>query len=174
MKLNPNRIISATVVGPLAIYIAEGKICRLELPSEIDISRPCSLIISPSDRLIADQAILELDDYLAGKRQTFNVPFDVHAIPGTDFQKRVWERLLRIPYGSTCTYGQIAQEIGSPKACRAVGQAVHCNPLPILVPCHRVVAANGQIGGFRGDLNLKRFLLNLEREHKTKPREFGS
>ncbi|MEG0376628.1 MAG: methylated-DNA--[protein]-cysteine S-methyltransferase, partial [Raoultibacter sp.] len=81
---------------------------------------------------------------------------------GTDFQKQVWAALCRIPYGSTCSYSDIAAAIGNPKACRAVGGANNKNPIPIIIPCHRVIGANGKPVGYAGTLKTKLFLLNLE------------
>lgn len=100
----------------------------------------------------------ELERYFAGERTEFDVPIDPK---GTAFQRQVWDALRRIPYGETRTYADVAQDIGRPRAARAVGQAVGSNPLGIVVPCHRVVASNG-LGGFGGGLDLKRRLLQLE------------
>ena len=83
---------------------------------------------------------------------------------GTDFQKKVWEALKAIPYGETRSYAQIAAAAGNPKACRAVGGANNKNPLPVIIPCHRVIGADGSLTGYGGGLEIKRFLLNLERE----------
>jgi methylated-DNA-[protein]-cysteine S-methyltransferase len=101
----------------------------------------------------------ELTEYLAGLRRQFSFPIRP---AGTPFQQRVWRALERIPYGATRTYGDIAGAIGKPKAARAVGMANHHNPIPIVIPCHRVVAAGGKLGGYGGGVELKRELLNLE------------
>lgn len=101
----------------------------------------------------------ELDEYFAGVRREFDIPLSLH---GTPFQKRVWAALLQIPYGQTRSYAEVAAMAGSPKACRAVGMANHNNPVSILVPCHRVINANGGLGGYGGGLDTKRFLLKLE------------
>lgn len=101
----------------------------------------------------------ELSEYLAGKRCSFTFPF--HA-EGTPFEARVWAELERIPYGQTRSYGEVARAIGEPNAARAVGAANGRNPVPVVVPCHRVVAAGGKLGGFGGGLELKRRLLALE------------
>ncbi len=100
--------------------------------------------------------------YLAGSRHEFTVPVEVE---GTSFQKAVWERLLRIPYGRTRTYGQIAAELGKPRAARAVGTACRANPVPILVPCHRIVSGEGPERRTSGVAAIKRHLLELERDH---------
>ena len=108
------------------------------------------------------QAERELEEYFAGRRISFSVPLSMH---GTPFQLRVWRALTEIPYGETLSYGELARRIGNPKACRAVGMANHVNPLPVFVPCHRVVGANGGLTGYAGGLDIKRLLLELEREH---------
>lgn len=106
----------------------------------------------------------ELRDYFAGKRNHFTFPVRP---AGTDFNQRVWQELARIPYGETCTYGELARRIGRPKAARAVGTANGRNPIPIVLPCHRVVASGGKLGGYGGGLELKRKLLELEGRYKT-------
>ena len=97
--------------------------------------------------------------YFAGERRDFDLPL---APAGTDFQRAVWDALRAVPYGQTRTYGEIATAVGRPKAVRAVGQANHVNPLPIFIPCHRVVGKNGALTGYAGGLDLKRALLALE------------
>lgn len=101
----------------------------------------------------------QLQDYFAGKRSAFSVPLD---FAGIDFQQKVWAALLTIPFGETRSYAQIAEQIGSPKAVRAVGAANGRNPISIIAPCHRVVGANGKLTGFAGGLDVKLRLLNLE------------
>ena len=101
----------------------------------------------------------ELHDYFAGVRQTFDVPL---VLKGTEFQERVWRELIRIPYGETISYEQLAIRIGKPTASRAVGMANGRNRLPIIVPCHRVIQKNGQLRGYGGGLWRKQFLLDLE------------
>lgn len=103
--------------------------------------------------------VRELREYFAGKRRQFDFALDLH---GTDFQKRCWRALTRIPYGKTKTYADIARAVGRPAAFRAVGQANHNNPLAIVVPCHRVVQADGSLGGYGGGLDKKLALLKLE------------
>ena len=100
----------------------------------------------------------ELAEYFSGKRREFSFHLDLR---GTDFQKRCWRALLEIPYGETCNYRDIALRVGT-VGYRAVGMANHTNPIPIVVPCHRVIAANGTLCGYGGGLDTKRFLLNLE------------
>ncbi len=101
----------------------------------------------------------QLKEYFAGKRTHFDIPYEFY---GTAFQKSVWQRLSRIPYGERRSYAEIAKEIHSPKACRAVGAANGKNPISIIVPCHRVIGANGTLTGFAGGLKAKQFLLELE------------
>ncbi len=100
----------------------------------------------------------QLEEYFAGTRRDFDVPM---ALDGTEFQRAVWRELTRIPYGETISYGELARRVGRPNGPRAVGQANGKNPIPIIVPCHRVVASNG-IGGYGGGLPMKRALLAVE------------
>lgn len=106
------------------------------------------------------EAVAQLSEYFIGRRKTFDLPIDPQ---GTAFQKRVWQELLRIPYGETASYGDIAERIGNPKACRAVGMANRRNPIPIIIPCHRVIGRDGSLTGFGGGLAVKERLLALER-----------
>lgn len=101
----------------------------------------------------------QLGEYFAGKRREFSIALDMR---GTRFQKDVWEALLEIPFGETRSYRQIASRLGNPRATRAVGAANGRNPIPIVVPCHRVIGSNGKLTGFGGGLETKDFLLNLE------------
>lgn len=112
-----------------------------------------------SDKII-DATMKQLDSYFAGKRRTFDVPL---APRGTAFQTRVWSALTKIPYAETKSYGAIANVIGSPKAVRAVGAANGRNPIPIIIPCHRVIGANGSLTGFGGGMAWKELLLDLEK-----------
>lgn len=106
-----------------------------------------------------DAAAAQLDDYFAGRRRTFELPLSPR---GTDFQRSVWTALAGIPYGQTISYAQLAQRVGKPTAMRAVGAANGRNPLPIVLPCHRVIGADGSLTGFGGGLPTKEFLLRLE------------
>jgi methylated-DNA-[protein]-cysteine S-methyltransferase len=105
------------------------------------------------------EAERQLTEYFRHERRTFALPLDFR---GADFQKRVWQELLTIPYGETRSYGDIAKRLGNPKACRAVGAANGRNPISIIAPCHRVVGSNGKLTGFAGGLEAKAFLLRLE------------
>jgi len=102
---------------------------------------------------------LQIREYFGGERKTFDVPL---APQGTDFQISVWQALAKIPYGETCAYADIAKGIGNPKAVRAVGSANGNNPIAIIVPCHRVIGSDGNLTGFGGGLDSKRYLLELE------------
>ena len=103
--------------------------------------------------------VRELKEYFSGKRKEFSLPLDLR---GTEFQKRCWRALLKIPYGKTRSYAEIAREVGSPRSFRAVGQANHHNPIAIVVPCHRVITSAGTLGGYGGGLDMKEKLLRLE------------
>jgi O-6-methylguanine DNA methyltransferase len=105
------------------------------------------------------EVMRQLDEYFAGERREFNVALDLR---GPAFHQRCWQALLRIPFGQTRSYAQLAVEAGSPSASRAVGQANHHNPVAIIVPCHRVIASDGTLAGFGGGIRTKEFLLNLE------------
>jgi methylated-DNA-[protein]-cysteine S-methyltransferase len=111
------------------------------------------------DRTPFKEAIRQLDAYFAGNLQEFDLPL---ILDGTEFQLRVWGHLRKIPYGETVSYGQLARRIGSPEAARAVGLANGSNPIPIIIPCHRVVGSNGDLTGFGGGLPIKKKLLALE------------
>ncbi|HZU21832.1 MAG TPA: methylated-DNA--[protein]-cysteine S-methyltransferase [Terriglobales bacterium] len=103
--------------------------------------------------------VSQLQEYFAGKRREFSFPLD---LAGTPFQLRCWDELMRIPYGQTRSYGELARAVNCARGFRAVGQANHRNPLPIVVPCHRVLAADGTLGGYGGGLEIKRKLLQIE------------
>ena len=129
----------------------DGAVISLKISENSDISGVTSLF--------SDQVALELQEYFDGKRTHFTFPL---RLDGTDFQKAVWQELLRIPYGQTRTYSQIAAAIGRPKASRAVGIACSKNPIWIAVPCHRVIGKNNTLTGYAGGLKKKKKLLDLE------------
>jgi len=112
-------------------------------------------------------AVSQVDEYFRGKRRLFSVPLST---AGTDFQKEVWGRLVRIPYGETATYGELARAVGRPKAGRAVGQANHRNPISIIIPCHRVIGGDGRLVGYGGGLWRKEWLLAHERKNVSRLR----
>ena len=113
---------------------------------------------------VLQETARQLEEYFSGRRKSFSVPLDFR---GTDFQKKVWEALLTIPFGETRSYAQIAEQVNSPKAVRAVGAANGKNPISIIAPCHRVIGSNGDLTGFAGGLEAKTLLLSLE-GHKEK------
>ncbi len=119
--------------------------------------------INPSPTL--KKVCQQLLEYLQGKRKEFTVKI---ALEGTAFQKKVWEAMQHIPYGETCSYKDIAIAIGNPKAAIAIGQAARKNPVAIIIPCHRVIGANGDLKGYAGRIEIKEWLLNLEKGNKGK------
>ncbi len=110
---------------------------------------------------LTKEAARQLDEYFQGKRKDFDLPLEPK---GTPFQKSVWEALTTIPYGETRSYKQIAEKVNSPKAYRAVGMSNNKNPISIIIPCHRVIGANGKMVGYGGGLEIKEHLLNLENQ----------
>lgn len=147
----------ATPIGAL-LLASDGE--RLTLIHFQAGPRPCA----PAAGWIADAApfrtaVRQLAEYFAGERREFDLAL---APAGTPFQQEVWRALRTIPYGTTISYAQLAQRIGRPRAARAVGLANGSNPLPIVVPCHRVIGSNGTLTGFGGGLDVKRRLLMLE------------
>ncbi|MCF6138649.1 methylated-DNA--[protein]-cysteine S-methyltransferase [Pseudalkalibacillus berkeleyi] len=149
------------------LYIAktERGICRITWPTEsfdtlnswVEKQMPNAELVEDHDRLRA--SALELTEYFDGKRTTFSEPLDMI---GTPFQVSVWKALTEIPFGETCSYSDIAQKLDNPKAVRAVGTANGANPIPIIVPCHRVIGKSNALTGFRGGLKVKEQLLQLE------------
>lgn len=120
--------------------------------SQLDKSDPDDAIIS--------RAIQQIKAYLIGERQDFDIPMDLSI--GTPFQQKVWQQLIKIPYGATISYAELASSIGQPTAYRAVANANGKNPIALLVPCHRVIASGGGLGGYTGGVHIKQALLNIE------------
>jgi len=147
--------IRPTAIGRVAIAEEDGRIVRVHLPNRVPRTSPRD---AKTDLL--REAFRQLDEYLAGERTRFDLPLFPR---GTPFQRAVWRELLKIPYGRVATYKDVAVAVGSPRGFRAVGQANHRNPIPIFIPCHRVVATGGGLGGFGGGLALKETLLGIER-----------
>ena len=139
-----------TPIGRIEICADEAGICALRFHAEKDWD---------DASVYLDRAQRELEEYFAGRRRDFSVPLSVK---GTPFQLKVWRALKDIPYGATRSYGDIAKTIGNPKACRAVGMANNKNPLPLFIPCHRVVDAGGKLTGYAGGLDIKKILLDIE------------
>jgi methylated-DNA-[protein]-cysteine S-methyltransferase len=144
-------------VGRLLLVAENGALLKVSFPPAV----------APPDSVQRDEqfgpAVEQLMAYFDGKLRAFDLPL---APRGTPFQMRVWEELTRIPYGETRSYSEIARGIGRPEAVRAVGASNGANPLPIVVPCHRVIGANGSLTGFGGGLTAKRYLLDLERQRR--------
>ena len=126
----------------------------------IQFTQPQKALLQTTELL--SMATIQLDEYIQGKRTTFSLPFK---LTGTPFQLAVWKELQNIPYGQTTSYKEIAQKINKPKAYRAVGMANNKNPLPIIIPCHRVIGSNGKLIGYAGGLKLKNYLLELEKSN---------
>ena len=152
--------LSETPVGPLKLYFSDQGLTALEFAGE-EVSLAPEQDSFPLHLLpIIDAAKRELTAYFEGVSTDFAaLTLDPQ---GTPFQRRVWQELRRIPRGQTISYKELAQRIGNPKACRAVGQANGRNPIPLIIPCHRVIAADGGLGGFSSGLERKRWLLRHE------------
>ena len=123
-----------------------------------------NILIHPTDRPVLMEACKQLEEYFAGIRTQFDLPL---LLEGTEFQHKAWEVLCNIPYGETISYTEEARQMGSPKAIRAVGGANHANPIVVIIPCHRVISSNGELGGYGGGAALKHKLLALEKTYCT-------
>ena len=143
-------------IGRLGLVVSSRGVAKVLLETD-DIEAECARITEDAEIPLAAH---QLEEYFAGRRQQFTVPLDFRF--ATDFHRQVLEELARVPFGDTTTYKELAERVGNPKAVRAVGSACARNPLPLLVPCHRVLRADGSLGGYRGGEQAKRFLLNLE------------
>jgi len=150
----PRLRLSASPAGIRGIEFVHADSPR---PASSRLDSPQKTMVCPTG-LVAE-AVFQLQAYFRGELREFRLSLDFE---GTEFQKRVWRKLLTIPYGQTRSYSQIAQAIGSPQAIRAVGAANGANPIAIVVPCHRVIGANGKLVGYGGGLPLKKRLLELE------------
>ena len=157
-------------LGPMVAVASEQGLSLLEfgdrrmLESEFtDLQKRLDAVLLPGTNQYTQAAVRQIAEYFAGMRRTFDVP--LHA-PGTEFQQRVWAALREIPFGEIRSYGEIAASIGEPKAVRAVGTANGMNRLAIMIPCHRVIGADGALTGYGGGLWRKDWLLKHETEHK--------
>ncbi len=155
-------------LGPMIAGTSEMGLCFLEFTDRRMIEAQVETLkrhfrrpLSPGSSQHLVQLQKEMNEYFAGKRKDFSVPLE---FPGSLFQQKVWNSLLTIPYGETCAYQDIAKQVGSPGAVRAVGRANGQNRIAIVTPCHRVVNRNGELGGYGGGLWRKKYLLDLERE----------
>jgi O-6-methylguanine DNA methyltransferase len=154
----PQTVVTTTIaspIGPLIAGATDDGICLLEFGGPRSNGHG-----TPGRHRFLDQLRSELGDYFAGALSRFTVPLVVR---GTPFQETVWQALLRIPFGKTRSYADVARTIGAAKASRAVGHANGQNRICILIPCHRVIASGGSLGGYGGGLDRKQFLLDLER-----------
>lgn len=146
-----------TIIGTLGIK-DNGK-CIIEIFfSKDEVSRDIELNETP----LIKTAMTQLQEYFNGRKKNFDIPMEPK---GTEFQQLVWNELLKIPYGETCSYGEIAKRIGNPKASRAIGMANNRNPISIIIPCHRVIGASGKLVGYGGGLEIKEKLLKLENKY---------
>jgi len=156
-----------TKIGKIGIAEKDGHICRVYFPEGQRNQECISQGNSIFETALIREAGKQLAGYLAGELFSFSLPL---APEGTLFRRKIWQALAEIPYGETVTYGEIAEKVANPKAARAVGFACKSNPLPIFIPCHRVIGSNGKLTGYAGGLELKERLLLLEgvrtEEHK--------
>jgi methylated-DNA-[protein]-cysteine S-methyltransferase len=156
-----------SIAGPLLLVGEGSRLQAIQFLAAPDAAGP-----DPAWRHDAapfDAAVRQLAEYSEGRRRQFELDLD---FSGTAFQVAVWQQLRAIPYGRTCSYGELAARLGQPKASRAVGAANHANPLPVVIPCHRVIGADGSMIGFGGGIAIKRTLLQFEVAH-CGPGEFS-
>lgn len=156
MKLAYKKI--TTPVGVLKLVANPNALVAILWGNETRVKLPT--MSQASDHRILQKTEKQLFEYFAGKRSSFELEMEP---VGTEFQKKIWSRLRKIPFGKTISYKELAQAIGSPKAARAAGSATGKNPISIVVPCHRVIGANGNLIGFAGGLKAKTILLELEK-----------
>lgn len=164
-----SHVVLDSPVGPLTVVAVDGGLAGLYMEKQRHLP-PEETFGAPGDPDIEPFATVakQLTAYFAGELTEFDVPLNLR---GTPFQQRVWAALQEIPYGRTTTYGELAVEIGSPSASRAVGLANGRNPVSVIVPCHRVVGSTGSLTGYGGGLDRKRYLLDFERRTRTAAEE---
>lgn len=146
-------------VGKLTLIASEKSLVTILFPTGKSSKSDLIALAENGDNEVLRKTEKQLNEYFAGHRTTFDLPLEA---AGTTFQKSVWTALCKIPFGTTKSYGELAAEIGSPKGSRAVGAANGRNPIPIVVPCHRVIGSDGSMTGFGGGTQTKSFLLKLE------------
>lgn len=156
-----NEISKLTVTTPIGLLqiIATDKAIVSATPTDHEEN----IVGNEAANKLAQECKVELAEYFAGKRKKFDLPLKQE---GTQFQKKVWQELKQIPYGETRTYGEVAKLMGHPKAARAIGMANHNNPILILVPCHRVIGADGSLTGYAAGIEAKKYLLEFEKKNK--------
>lgn len=160
MKIEENLYYASSEIAGIRFKIISSHkgIVKILLNSREDIKR-ANLTNLYTDDPFMFNVFAELEEYFNCSRRSFDVPLDIR---GTDFQKDVWNELLKIPFGRTVSYKYIARSLGDENAIRAVGRANGSNPIPIIIPCHRVISDDGTLGGYSGGLEIKRKLLKLE------------
>jgi methylated-DNA-[protein]-cysteine S-methyltransferase len=156
--------VADTQIGPLLLAVTERGLCRISFDPEPDretetLARMFGVRVLRAPREL-DPVRRELDEYFEGRRRDFDLPLDLRGREG--FSRDILERLAKVPYGEVTTYKSLAVEAGNPRAARAVGTIMNRNPIPIVLPCHRVVGSNGSLVGYGGGLERKRLLLDLE------------
>jgi len=158
-----------TEIGEIVLGSFRGKLCLLgfgsrEMTRTVDdrIKKALNAGFVERDDEIQERTRTQLDEYFKGLRREFDIPV---LMVGTDFQKGVWNALMKVPYGATSTYLQLAKDVGNARAVRAVGNANAANPISIIVPCHRIIGSDGGLVGYGGGLSVKRRLLELERSN---------
>lgn len=169
-QYNISRSVMDTPIGPLRIIASEDAVLCVEQARWEKQDAGAKVYQIPADRIISGDSSgelvkdceTELAEYFSGKRRNFDLPLSPE---GTDIQKNVWGHLRDIPYGETRTYGELAAMAGNKKASRAVGMANHCNPILILVPCHRVIGADGSLTGYAAGIEAKKYLLQMEKRY---------
>ncbi|HET7658364.1 MAG TPA: methylated-DNA--[protein]-cysteine S-methyltransferase [Bacillales bacterium] len=157
-------------IGPLTIVATSKGVCKIEFGKVNETMANLQVWVKKhflKSEMVRDEAEIkfvacQLNEYFRGIRTSFDVPLDLH---GTPFQKKVWEALRQIPHGETRSYKEVAQSMNAGKAVRAIGNANNKNPLPIIIPCHRVIGSNGSLVGYGGGLQRKKYLLDIEKVH---------
>lgn len=157
-------VLEDTPIGSLLVGVTDHGVCRIHFDPDPEQELE-SLARTFGPRVLraakpVDRVRTQLDEYFAGRRRAFEIDWDIRRLP--EFNRRVLERLARVEYGTTTTYGELAASSGNPRAARAVGLVMNRNPIPIVLPCHRVVGANGKLVGYAGGLDRKERLLRLE------------
>jgi methylated-DNA-[protein]-cysteine S-methyltransferase len=152
----PSIVTLDSPVGPLSVVVSEGAVVSLHMDDEVV---PTDEEVDAADRRVAAEAAAQLEDYFRGSLQQFDLPLRP---AGTEFQRSVWHALEQIPYGTVASYGEIARRVGRPTAARAIGAANGRNPIAIIVPCHRVIGADGTLTGYAGGMWRKQWLLTHE------------
>lgn len=157
-------VVTDTPIGDLLVGVTDHGVCRIHFDPDAErelesLARQFGPRVLRSAKPV-DRVRRQLDEYFAGKRRTFELDWDVRHLPA--YNRRVLEQLARVEYGSTTTYGALAAVTGNPRAARAIGTVMNRNPIPIVLPCHRVVGASGKLTGYAGGLERKEQLLRLE------------